>query len=410
MRLMRGLVRLKNHVIPIVKMIAMEQPEIMKLYSVFLQDFDVEEENRVWDGKSSDFRRFWNDKVLNDAVRELGQQEIDEIVRMLDRNASGNRPENPAVAKAMIRQDNWRKMFIEMKKDAKTKDLLNKIFNEDDDGKLIDLIDELNKVNSSKNGLTGLQGNALNALLFAYAPTKHVSVISLKDRRSVIEHFNFQNGPDFHSDSWGRQIVVSNNAIINGFKNLGITSNPRIISWFLYRNLKSYWKPDGESVSVSREQTAASIDSVPRQVISQDATLFSMEKHLEDFLIANWDKTDFAKKYELINDEHGELVSQQYPTGVGPVDILVRDRRSGQYVIIELKRNQTSDDTVGQLLRYMGWLEENLTKGALTKGIIIAAEPDKRLHYALRKIPDAELYLYQVTFTLTKAEGTDQHP
>lgn len=48
----------------------------------------------------------------------------------------------------------------------------------------------------------------------------------------------------------------------------------------------------------------------------------------------------------------------------------------------------------------MGWLEEHKTGGKPTKGIIIAAQYDKRLHYALRMIKNAEVYLYRVDFKL----------
>ena len=69
-------------------------------------------------------------------------------------------------------------------------------------------------------------------------------------------------------------------------------------------------------------------------------------------------------------------------------------------MVIELKKNQTSDDTVGQLTRYMGWLEENKSTEKETKGIIIAARYDERLYYALKKVKDVEVYLYRVNFKL----------
>lgn len=132
---------------------------------------------------------------------------------------------------------------------------------------------------------------------------------------------------------------------------------------------------------------------------SGDPALFYMESQLEDFLIENWDKTELGKKYDLI-EEDGEEVSQQYRTGIGKIDILAEDKKTKQLVVIELKKNQTSDDTVGQLARYMGWLEEHKTNGKLTKGIIIAARYDQRLYYALKKLNDTEVYLYRVDFKL----------
>ena len=55
---------------------------------------------------------------------------------------------------------------------------------------------------------------------------------------------------------------------------------------------------------------------------------------------------------------------------------------------------------MGQLTRYMGWLEEHKTNGTPTKGIIIAAQYDNRLHHALKKVKDVEVYLYRVDFKL----------
>jgi hypothetical protein len=128
------------------------------------------------------------------------------------------------------------------------------------------------------------------------------------------------------------------------------------------------------------------------------AGLFYMEKQLEDFIIDNWSTSELGQKFDLIYDE-GVLMSQQYRTAIGPIDILVRDKSNGNYVVLELKRNQTSDDTVGQILRYMGWVAENLNAPDV-KGIIIAGKYDEKLHYAQTLLPSIEVYLYEVHFSL----------
>lgn len=141
--------------------------------------------------------------------------------------------------------------------------------------------------------------------------------------------------------------------------------------------------------------------SIPISSVTSDINqgLFYMEKQLEDFIIHNWDKTDLGKKYDLIIED-GELLSQQYRTEVGPIDILARDKSTKNYVVIELKKNQTSDDTVGQLARYMGWIKEN--KGGEVKGVIISGEYDKKLDFALKVLTNVEVFLYQVDFKLNK--------
>lgn len=128
--------------------------------------------------------------------------------------------------------------------------------------------------------------------------------------------------------------------------------------------------------------------------------IFYMEKELENFLIRNWNETELGKRYSLIIEE-GELVSQQYPTEIGKIDLLVKDKFNGNYVVIELKRNQTSDDTIGQLARYMGWIIKN-KKDFNVKGIIIAGQYDKKLDYALESIPNVDVFVYEVDFNLRK--------
>ena len=129
--------------------------------------------------------------------------------------------------------------------------------------------------------------------------------------------------------------------------------------------------------------------------------LFYMESQLEDFIINNWESTELGKKYDLIY-ENGDLISKQFKTDIGIIDILAKDKKSKNYVVIELKRNQTSDDTFGQLTRYMGWIKRH-KKDDNVKGIIIAGKYDKKLDYALEYAPiDTEVFIYNVSFTLNE--------
>ena len=125
--------------------------------------------------------------------------------------------------------------------------------------------------------------------------------------------------------------------------------------------------------------------------------LFYMESQLEDFIIQNWNESEFGKKYDLIIKD-GELESQQYRTDIGPIDILATDKNTGEYVVIELKRNQTSDQTIGQIARYMQWVDENLNKGV--KGVIVCGKWDEKLDYARKRMGDVEVLLYEVNFSL----------
>lgn len=170
-------------------------------------------------------------------------------------------------------------------------------------------------------------------------------------------------------------------------------------------------KDNGESVTpeeldndlrIILEQYGKCFDSIEATHQSSDIGigLFYMEKQLEDFIIQNWENTPLNQNLDLIIED-GELVSQQYPTAIGPIDILTKDRNTGDYVVIELKKNQTSDDTVGQILRYMGWVQEHFNNPTV-RGIIISGAYNKRLSYAMKLTPQIEVYTYAIDFSLTK--------
>jgi hypothetical protein len=302
----------------------------------------------------------------------------------------------------MTPQGVWRRLFRELRQDQKIREPLDAVFRASDDAQRARSIDDLYKKNEGKkNGLTGQSGSVVNAFCVAYTPSQFLSVISLKDRRSIIDAFGIPGGPDFDKDSPGKKMTLSNKAIIDWFNSLGTPASPRTMSRFFYSSpFKDAWKGDvaarGAVVPVEIPQNGGGV------LEDTERRLFYMESQLEDFLIENWEKTELGKRFDLI-EENDEMVSQQYRTEnphIGTIDILARDKKTKQYVIIELKKGQTSDETVGQLTRYMGWIEEHKTKGAPTRGLIIAGEYDLKLRYALKKIKDVEVYRYRVDFKL----------
>lgn len=134
----------------------------------------------------------------------------------------------------------------------------------------------------------------------------------------------------------------------------------------------------------------------------EDPTAFAMEKHLEDFLVHNWKATPLGKDFELF-EENGQIVGQQYPTDTGPIDILAISKDKKSLLVVELKKGRASDSVVGQILRYMGYVQDVLAEpGQSVRGVIIAMKEDPRLRRALRMTKQIELYRYQVDFKLVK--------
>ena len=136
----------------------------------------------------------------------------------------------------------------------------------------------------------------------------------------------------------------------------------------------------------------------------EDPSAFALEKHLEDFLILNWSKTPLGANYEIVTED-GALVGQQYSTDTGPIDILAirKDRKS--LLVVELKKGRASDAVVGQILRYMGYIKDQVAEqGQIVEGVIIALEDDQRLKRALSLVPSVTFYRYEINFSLKKTE------
>lgn len=150
------------------------------------------------------------------------------------------------------------------------------------------------------------------------------------------------------------------------------------------------------------------VDSVVEEVAPKQAE-FALEQHLEDFMERNWSRIDFGAPLEIYVDSDG-VPGRQYPTDIGVIDFLCRDKGTGSFVVVELKKGRTSDSVVGQTQRYMGWVKRHLeTEGKDVFGVIIANDLDERLRYALEVAPHIKLRVYRVNFELMAPEQTNGH-
>lgn len=133
----------------------------------------------------------------------------------------------------------------------------------------------------------------------------------------------------------------------------------------------------------------------------EDQNEFVLEKYLEDFIVSNFD-TIFKGRLKIYEDAEGNE-AQQYPVDKGWIDILAVEPESNAFVVIELKKGRTSDQVVGQILRYMGWVKKNLCKdGQPVKGLIICRQPETKLSDAIEMTTNIDVRYYSVSFTLRK--------
>jgi restriction system protein len=132
----------------------------------------------------------------------------------------------------------------------------------------------------------------------------------------------------------------------------------------------------------------------------EDQLAFQMEKQLEDFLVHNWRSTALGREYDIY-EEDGQPVGQQYPTDTGPMDILAISKDRTRLLVVELKRGRASDAVVGQIQRYMGFVQEALLeRGQSVEGVIIAQEDDLKIRRALSIARNIQFMKYRVEFHL----------
>ena len=135
----------------------------------------------------------------------------------------------------------------------------------------------------------------------------------------------------------------------------------------------------------------------------EDPSAFAMETHLQEFLCENWAQTELGKEFDIFVEE-GVRVGKQYRTDTGPLDILAISKDKKRLLVVELKKGRASDTVVGQILRYMGFVKQELAEeGQTVHGAIIALEDDPRIRRALAMLDNVQFYRYQVSFKLVKS-------
>lgn len=106
------------------------------------------------------------------------------------------------------------------------------------------------------------------------------------------------------------------------------------------------------------------------------------EKEVED---------ELAKKIDILEDFGYKLKNpkQQKPcTGDGGyIDILAEDKKTGEYVVIELKVVRASREVFGQISSYMGWVMKHLSNKKPIKGIVISPGYDSKFASSLLTNP-----------------------
>ena len=152
-----------------------------------------------------------------------------------------------------------------------------------------------------------------------------------------------------------------------------------------------------QKFDVSSEEETTILSKLSTETVTPKEThLFAFEEHLQDFLIGN---LSTIKKHKLQLYDDGVRRGKEYPTAVGPIDILTTDE-NGDFFVFETKLSRGMDKALGQLLRYMGWVKVELAKDKNVYGIIVAHKMDEKIKYAVEMTPNISLCEYEMKFDI----------
>ena len=112
---------------------------------------------------------------------------------------------------------------------------------------------------------------------------------------------------------------------------------------------------------------------------STDGDFFVLEDGLEEAIKKNLSQLNLRLAPKDIQQQCSLGI------GIGRTDLICLDDKDN-YVVLELKAVQSSDIVIGQILRYMGYIEENWAEKERkkVKGIIIAPGYDEQLRLAAK--------------------------
>ena len=227
----------------------------------YLESYNAPAKDAIWQQHSATFRRFWSEQVLAQEKGAIPDDACDAIIRILDRHGKGNTRDSEAVARVMVPQGVWRRIFNSIHSDRDLARLIDSIFTAEEPGHKATLIDELYRTNEGKkNSLTGKSGSVITAFIAAFDPVNNLTVISLKHRKAQIDFLDLVLPFDWVGASVGQRIVRSNLLLREATRALGVDGSARTQSCFWYfEPVKALWKPGEHTVKLTDKKVTVTV-------------------------------------------------------------------------------------------------------------------------------------------------------
>jgi hypothetical protein len=151
-----------------------------------------------------------------------------------------------------------------------------------------------------------------------------------------------------------------------------------------------------DAVSENSNNTENGESEEEEDASSLDATReFAFERDLQNYLVKNLGAIEPGLR--LYEDEG--ITGVEFPAGSRRIDILAVDKAGG-FVVIELKVSRGYDRVIGQVLRYMGWVQKNMETTLPVRGMIVANAITEDLKLAALSMPGVKLIEYKISFEL----------
>jgi endonuclease len=152
------------------------------------------------------------------------------------------------------------------------------------------------------------------------------------------------------------------------------------------------------------EEIAAAAEDEDAAEAQPGSSEFLLERDLQRYLAENLECIESGLKLYEGDDVRGF----EFAAGGGRrIDILAIDR-TGAFVVLELKVSKGYDRVVGQLLRYVNWVRQNLADpGQRVRGIIVCRAMSDDLRLACASIKDVELFEYRLSVNVTKVPALE---
>ena len=217
-------------------------------FSTFVHEFeagyDSPAKEAIWLELSGQFREFWTTRVMSSDIDPISDTDCDKIIKILDKSGKGNTKNSEAVARAMVSQGAWRRLFNELHINKQLGQVVDRIIRTNEASLRAQYIDELYAMDAAQGiYLTGQSGNTISALIAGFDPVTNLSIISLKDRRLLLECLKSPYLAKFDSETIGSKIANSNQVLAEAIRAEGINGNARKISTYCYYEpVKELWR------------------------------------------------------------------------------------------------------------------------------------------------------------------------